>query len=74
MKITIEGTAKEIADLVREIQDRQISGKNIADAVLEKMSCMNPYRRYIDGVLYERKPYSKEWVPVKSSDEAVQGK
>ena len=38
MKITIEGTAKEIADLVREIQDRQISGKNLADAVLEKLN------------------------------------
>ncbi len=33
MTITIEGTAREIADLVREIQDRQISGKDIADAM-----------------------------------------
>lgn len=38
MKITIEGTAKEIADLVREIQDRQISGKDIADALERRLN------------------------------------
>lgn len=38
MKITIEGTAKEIADLVREIQDRQISVKAVADTIAEKLN------------------------------------
>ena len=38
MKIIIEGTAKEIADLVREIQDRQISVDAVATAMEKRIN------------------------------------